>query len=322
MPRPTSATAALRPELGVIAYEYMLEAAQRGFIGLQVLPLMEVPLQSSYYPYIPIESLLKMPDTKRAARGNYNRSDWEFGTKNFSCKENGWEELIDDNERALFSRFFDAEVVATQRAVDIVLRAQEKRIADAVMSTGNITATSNVGTEWSTVATCTPYADIKTAKAAMRAASGLLPNAVIMTWVAAENVLASTELRNKLQYTTPIEFMSDQQKYQVLANYFGVGRCLVGNGIYDSAKKGKTKTLTDIWDDEYVLLAVLSSGGQDLKEPCLGRTFLWTGDSPSNVVTETYRDEPKRSDVVRVRHDTDEAFVFAGAGYLLGNITA
>lgn len=321
MPRFTGTTA-MRPELGAVAYEYMLESSQRGFIGLQLMPIKGVPLQGAMYPYIPVESLLKLQETARAARGAYNRSDWDFKDNTYSCKENGWEELIDDSERSLYARFFDAEVVATMRAVDVILRGQEKRIADKVFNVANITGTSNVGTEWSTLTSCTPYADVKTAKAAMRAASGLLPNCIAMSWTVAQNVLASSELRTKLQYTTPIELLSEAEQYRILANYFQVGQCFVGNAIYDNTKKGKTRTIADIWDDEYVLLAAVSSGGQDMKEPCLGRTFLWEEDSPENVVVETYRDENRRSDVVRVRHNTDEAFVFTGAGYLLGNITA
>jgi hypothetical protein len=85
MARPTSATTVQRPDLGQVAYEYMLDASQRGFIGLDVLPIFEVPEQSADYPVIPIESLLKIPDTKRAPRGNYNRGDYEFEMGIYVC---------------------------------------------------------------------------------------------------------------------------------------------------------------------------------------------------------------------------------------------
>lgn len=323
MPRPTSSTTLQRPDLGAIAYEYMLEASQRGFIGMQLLPIKQVPQQSADYPKIPIEALLKMPaKIKRQARAAYARSDYEFETDTYACEEYGWEEPVDDVERALYQRFFDAEVVATTRAVDIILRNQEKRIADLLMSTGTIPATSDVGTEWSTLATCTPYANVEAAKLAMRAASGLLPNTIAMTYKIFRNVLGSSELRSKLMYTAPIELMSMDAQRNILAQYFGVGQVLVGNAIYDSAKKGQTFSLADIWDDEFILLAFVSAGGEDMKEPCVGRTMLWTPDSPTNLVTESYREEQTRSDIYRVRQNVDEAIIFAGAGYLLGNITA
>jgi hypothetical protein len=322
MPRPTSSTTLQRPDLAALAYEYYIAGADRGFIGLSLLPIFEVAEQSADYPKIPLESLLKMPTVKRAARGAYPRSDWEFETGTYSCQEYGWEEQIDDSEAALYARYFDAETVAQARAVDILLRAQEQRIASALFNTSNITNTANVGTEWSTVATCTPLADVATAKAAMKAASGLVPNVIAMAEKVFNNLMRSAEILAVFRYTNPIEIGSVEAKRNLLAQYFGVDQVLVGGAIKDTKKKGAATTIGDIWDDEYVLLAKVSNGGPDLRDPCLGRSFLWTADSPQNLVVESYREDQTRSDIIRVRHNVDEAFVFAGAGYLIGNITA
>jgi len=320
MARPTSATTLQRPDLGAIAYEYLLEASQRGFIGLELLPIFEVPEQSADYPVIPIESLLKLQDTKRAPRGDYGRSDYQFETGTYACEEHGWEELVDDVEAALYRRYFDAEAVATMRAVDIILRGQEARIAAAVMSTGNISNTSDVTIEWSTPATAVPRSDVNTAKTAMRAASGLAPNVIAMAKKNFDCLMMTAEITDAFKYTNPIEVGGEEAQRRLMAQYFGVDRILVGGAIKDSAKKGQSFTIADLWDDEYILLAAVSSGGQALREPILGRSFLWTADSPQNIVTEQYREEAKRSNVYRVRHNVDEAFIFTGAGYLLGNI--
>ncbi len=321
MPRPTSGTDIQRPDLGMIAYEYMLESSRRGFIGLSILPLFDVPEQSADYPVIPIEALLKMPDTSRAARGNYNRSDYEFETGTYACKEYGWEEPVDEVEEKLYNRFFDAEEVAVKRATDIILRGQEKRVSDMVFNTSNLT-NSAVSTEWSTSATCTPRADVTTAKQAMRAASGLMPNKMAISLKVLENLLITSEITSALQYTNPIELGGLEMQKRVLAQYFGLDEILVGGAVYDSAKKGKTFSIADLWDDEYCLLFKGASGARDLREPCLGRTFLWEEDSPENLVVEQYREEQTRSEIYRVRNNVDECFVFAGAGYLLTNITA
>ena len=321
MPRPTSATTVQRPDLGAIAYEYMIDAANRGFIGLEILPIFDVTEQSADYPVIPIESLLKIPDTKRAPRGSYNRSDYEFETGTYACEEYGWEELIDDVESKLYARLFDAEEVAVKRAVDILLRGQEVRIASAVFNTSNITNTAAVTTEWSTI-TATPRADVSAAKTALRAATGVTPDSMAISLKVFENLMLVTEIISALRYTNPLEFGSMDAQKRLLAQYFGVKNLFVGGSIKDAAKKGQSFSISDIWDDEYCGLFKLSSGGKDLREPSLGRSFLWTSDSPTNLVTETYREEPKRSDVVRVRHHIDEAFIFTGAGYLLSNITA
>ena len=286
MPRPTSATTLQRPDLGAIAYEYMLEASQRGFIGLSLLPIFGVPEQSADYPVIPIESLLKLQDTSRSARGNYNRSDYKFETGTYSCKEHGWEEPVDDSEASLYRRYFDAEEVAVMRAVDILLRDQEARIAAKVFNTSNITATADVATPWSTAASCAPLTNVTAGKIAMRAASGLAPNVVAMSLKVFETLLLSSELKDAFKYTNPLEIGSVDAKKRLLAQYFGVEQVLVGGAIKDGAKKGQSFSISDIWDDEYVGLFKVSNGGADLRDPCLGRTFLWSADSPDNLVTE------------------------------------
>lgn len=318
MPRPTSATTIQRPDLGALAYEYLIDAPNRGFIGMNILPVFEVPEQSADYPVIPIESLIKAVDTRRTPRGAYNRGDWKFETGTYACEEHGWEEPVDDVEAALYQRFFDAEAVSTEIAVDHILRAYEKRVQGLVQAS----ADSNVGTEWSTAASATPYADVRTGKQAMRAASGLTPNAGACSLKVFENLLATAELADKLQYTRPIELETMEAQRRIVAQYLGLENLFIGGAIQDVAKKGQSFTIADLWDDEYFSLLRVSGGGQRLREPIYGRTFLWAEDSPQEVVIETYREEDIRSDIVRARQHIDEAVIFSGALYTLGNITA
>lgn len=319
MPRPTTSTTLQRPDLGELAYEYLINSPDRGFIGLSLMPVFEVQDQSADYPKIPIESLIKAKDTVRAPKGNYNRGDWEFETDTYKCEEHGWEEPIDDVEARLYSRFFDAEQIATEICVDTILRNQERRVAALLESN---TATSNVAVEWSTPATATPRTNIDAAREAMRATYGILPNVLAMSYKVFRNLINTAELRDALKYTNPIEIGSEDAQRRLLAQYFGLDEVLVSAAQRDSAKKGQAFSLADLWDDEYVHLVRRSAGGARLREPVYGRTFLWMEDSPQTVVTETYREEDKRSTIVRARQHIDEAVIFAGAAYKLGNITA
>ena len=320
MPAPTSATTLQRPDLAALAFEFMVDAPQRGFIGLDVFPIFEVPQQSMSYPKIPIEAFMKLQKTTRAARGNYNRTPYEFETGTFKCEEHGWEELLDDSEAELYRRFFDAEELAVMRAVDIIMRAHERRVASAVFNTGNVTNTAAVTTEWSTVATAIPRRDVIAGKNALRLATGVVVDSMAINETVFNNLLRSAEVIEALKYTNPFEMGSREQQAAQLGQYFGLELHVAG-GLYDSAKKGQSFSIAEIWDDEYCLLFAKSQG-MDLRNPALGRTFLWTADSPEMLTTEAYREEKARSGVYRVRHNVDEEFIFAGAGYLLSNITA
>lgn len=321
MPRPTSGTTVNRPDLGQLAYEYLLAASQRGFIGTRILPLFPVTEQSAQYPVIPIESLLKMPETRRGARGAYNRGDWLFEMENYSCEEHGWEEPLDDSEVRLYQRFFDAEEIATMRAMDVILRSQEKRIADKVMDDTTLND-NDVTNEWDDPANATPRDDVKDGAKTMHDNTGVWPNVLVISKTVFDNLVVCEQVTNNIKYTTPILYESLAVQRRLLAQFFDLDDILIGDAVYDSADKGQTASINSIWGTEHGLLARIATRGQDLREPCIGRTFLWQTDSPSNVLVEQYREEQIRSSIYRARQYTDEAFVFTGAGFLLGNLTS
>jgi hypothetical protein len=317
MPRPTSATTLQRPDLGALAYEYLIDAPNRGFIGTMLLPIFEVARQSADYPKIPIEALIKTKDTRRTPKAAYNRGDWEFETGTYACEEHGWEEPIDDVEAALYASYFDAEMVATEIATDSILRNHERRVATLLQANA---LTSDVTNEWDDSAAATPLADVETAREAMRAGYGILPNTIAMGYKVFRNVLNTAEIKGALKYTNPLEMGSEESQRRTLSAYLGLD-VQVGSGQRDQAKRGQAFSLADVWDDEYVHLLKVSNGNR-LREPSYGRTFLWTQDSPQEVMVESYREEQIRSTIIRTRQHVDEAVIFAGAAYKLGNITS
>lgn len=320
MPVPNDITAEQRPDLGTIAYDYALEADQRGFIADRLFPVFETPLQSAQYPVIKKEQFLKLQDTARAPRGAYSRDDYKFDFDNYACKEEGWEQPIDDVEAKLYARYFDVEVVSTRRAVDIILRKREAKMAAKVFNTGNITQTADVSIPWNTAATAVPRSNVEAGKMAMRAASGIIANVGVCSKKVFDTLMLCAEITSAFRYTNPIELGGYEAQRRLMAQYFGLDEILVAGGMKDTANKGQNASISDIWDDEYFGLFKRSGGGQDLQDPCVGRTFLWTEDAPNMLVTESYRDERIRSNVIRVRSNIDQAFIFELAGYLLGNI--
>lgn len=317
MSRPS--TAISRPELGAVAYEYMIEAAMTRFIGQRILPIKRVMKQSAEYPVIPLAAMLETPKTERADRGNYNRSDWKFDFQNYSTTRQGWEEAIDDREEALYSTYFDMEEAATLRAMAIILRSHEKRVKALVYNTGTI-ANGAVGVPWTTPATATPKADVDGGRDSMRDNFGVLPNIITISYARFNALLRTAEIRDALRFTNPIELGGFEVQKRIMAQYFGVDEILVGDAQENTAKKGQTAVLGEIWTPGTVGLYAVSDGSDDMKQPVIGRTMLWEEGAPDMLTTETYREEDIESDIVRVKHDTNEVLQYTGAGYLLTNI--
>lgn len=319
MPAPESGVTISRPDLGVLAYEHLGDAMANGFIADQVLPVFETSQKNSDFPVIPREALLKIPETRRAPKGGYNRADWAFNKDTFNCEEDGWEEVIDDSEAALYSRFFDMEAVATRRATNVLLRAREQRVANAVFNATTWTPVT-VTHEWDDAANAVPLDNVNAGKKVIRNATGLLPNTLIISYSTFLDLGRCNQVVERVKYVFP-GITRGEIGTEQLAQFFGVSQVLVGSAIKDATAKGKSMvTANDLWNKEYAMLCVIDASN-DLLAPSLGRTFLWSEDSPGMLNTDMYRDETKRADVVRVRHNTTEKIIHVACGYLMDNIT-
>ena len=322
MSRAKQGSAIWRPDLGQVVQEFV-EGPQMGFIGLEVMPIFRTAIQAGAYPVIPKEALLKISPTDRAPRTGYQRGDWTYERGTFATAEQGWEEPLDDVEKELFDQEAGGEAarVSTLRAWNKIMRAQEKRVADAVFNTTNFTAHA-VGTEWNTYTTADPVGNVKDAIVAFQAQCGMLPDALIISYTTFHDLPRVSAIQNLLKYTYPGIDLANMTS-AILAQLFGVPRVLVAGSVYDSAGKGQDSTITNIWSYEYAMLCKIASG-QDVTEPSIGRTFLWTGDSPQNPVVEEYRDETVRSDIYRVRHHVNEQLLKSvnTSGTTVSNISA
>jgi hypothetical protein len=320
-----------RPDLGQAVMEFY-ETEITDFIGLQVMPLFPTAVQAGSYPVIPKEALLKLYDTSRAPRSKYKRDDFEYERGKFSTSEQGWEEPVDDTERALLDQEAPgmADIVATKRAMSMILRNQEKRIADLLFNSTNFTV-NNVTYEWNAPSTAVPITDVKDGIASFRSACGMRPDALIVSYTTYQDLKNCNQIVDRIKYTFPGAQIADMTPAQ-LAQCLGVPRVLVAGGVYDNKGKGIDTTIADIWSYEYAMLVKIGQG-RDILQPCVGRTFLWTADSPGNAIVEEYRDETVRSDIYRVRHHVSEAllnsydssgnvvsYVSKACAYLLGNI--
>jgi len=320
--RPNTSAAVYRPDLGQVVMEYVEDVSMQP-IGLQVMPLFPTARQAASFPVIPTEALLKLPDTARAPRGGYNRGDWEYERGTFSTDEYGWEEPIDDAERSLLEGEAPgaADFIATRRAWNHIMRAQEKRIADMVFNATTFsTVTAGVTEEWDDADNATPIEDVNDAVETIRENCGMVPNVLIIGWKTFQNLKNCDQIVDRLKYTFPgidLNRMNSEQ----LAAVFNLPKVLVGGAVYDSSGKGIDASISNVWDPEYAMLTRVATG-RDITEPCIGRTFLWTEDSPANPIVESYREDKVRSDIIRVRHHVDECLISSknSSGTVVSNI--
>ena len=154
-----------------------------------------------------------------------------------------------------------------------------------------------------------PITDVNDGRSAFPGSSAVCcPDALVISWNTFQDLKECDQIVNRLKYTFPgidINKMTSDQ----LAAVFDVPRVLIRRiNLQFQTGKGLDASVSDIWDDEYAALVKISAP-LILQNPGVGRTFLlWTEDSPQNPIVEQYREDNSRSDIFRVRHNTDEAF--------------
>lgn len=320
---PTPSTALSRPTIAGSLMEYDLQASLAGFIGLKVFPVFEANEAAAAFGRIKLESLLKARDTARAAGASYNEAEYEFTNDTYTTQDHGFVVPVDDRRARMYRSYFDAEQHAAARARDVVLRNFEKRVAAAVFNTtiwtGASLTTATAGI-WSTLSSGVPVTDVQLAINKVEDASGLRPNAVIMAAKTFRTARQTAQVIDRVKYSGHTD--PKNITVQALAALFDVDYVLVAGGMKDTADEGQTASLSRIWDHTMCMVCRVATSS-DIEEPCIGRTFHWGEDGSSiGSVVESWREEKRRSTMIRARMDTDEKRLYVQAGHLITGVHA
>lgn len=322
-------TAITRFEYGTTFNEFDAAMNEKGYIGPKVLRPRVVGKQAADVGKVPIEARLQQRQTKRAPGAGYNRADFEFTKYAYSVEEYGAEEVMDDAQIAIYGDIIDAEDVHAQRAESAVCDEYERDVAAAVFDTAVWTGaalTTAVATPWSTHATADPVKNVFDAIEKVVLGSGLEPNALVLNRKIVRDLLLCEAVKDMIKYTA---VPTAAQIRSALAELFDLPMLLVAGGLKNIANAEKDVSISRIWPNGSAMVAKVAVG-DDPREACIGRTFIWPGDGPGApgsdeklaVVVEEYREENKRGSVLRARNNRDIVIMYKEAGHLLTNLGA
>lgn len=324
-------TVITRQELGKSFREFDAAANRLGFIAPKVLRPVLVGEQSGNIAKIPVEQILKTPETKRAPKSAYARVSDNFDLFAFATEDHGIDYPLDDRELKMYRSIFDAEGFAADRAVDSVLRRLEIDAATAVFNTTTWTGsalTTAAGTAWTTHASATPLANIEAAILKVRAGSGLMPNALVIPFVALHHLRRCAEVLDRVNdgnVSGEIKAASLEGLRKALMLDF----IIVADGLKNTANESATASISDIWDSTKAMVCRVATT-DDFQEPCVGRTFMWTEENAGAmgtaeelaVIVEEYAENGVRGKVIRARNDRQVKVIYPEAGHLLTGVTA
>lgn len=305
--------AVIRPELSAVVEE--AAAADNYFIGLRVFPAYNSAKKTGEYMKITkaASETMKKNVTERSQKSPYGRVDRTYEKDNFACVDRGLEELLDDSVTAELADFFSTEQVTAKLLLRSIMIDHEIRVAGEVFNSNNFDAVNGaVAYAEANLATINFPLDIQSAiKRVMK--RGEMVNTMVMNRDIFD-IIRRSDLMAKFLFG-PLGG-GQQITSNMLGQAFGIPTVLIADATYDSSKKGQTSTPDYIWNNDYIWVGNVQGG--DFSAGGAGRTVVWTGDASSLFVTETYRSEQNRSDVIRVRQHTDEKVISTPSGTLIG----
>jgi len=288
--------------------------ADVGLIGSTLLPLQNVQAKSGTYLKVELAGaeLLNNDAAKRAPGSEYQRSIRSFSSANYTTEEFGLSELLDDSVVTDLNRFFAYESETAKFLLRQLKLSHEKRVADLLWAGSTPFATADqsraVAYTQGNIDTIDVARDVAAAKLALNKL-GYSPNCVAMSANVFELIRRSTLLQNQffgVISNTGARLLSEAE----IAAALGVETLAVGRAAINSANKGKAYSGGFVVPDSKIIVGQVAGG--EFTAGGIGRTLVWAADA-SGFVSESYRDENRRSNVLRVRMNTDEVVIDSNA---------
>jgi hypothetical protein len=295
---PRSDNMRIDPFLTGIASGYKNE----DYVGDKIIPVIPVAEESGKIAAYGLEHY-RVDFNARAMGTDTPRGDWQAGTPtSFSANEWSFEMAIDDRMRKLYQDPFDAERDAVTTLMEKIFLKREQLVASLLQTSGNFnTATS--GTAWGTPATGTPVTDIRSAMRSIVARTGISRKNLIgvcsdVVW---DKLIANDELKKLFLNTIPGAAAVTAMTPSLVASVIGLQDIIVGSAVNLTSKEGATNAMADVWSTS-VFTVLRKAKKPTLMDPGFAAIFAPTvpGFGGSTVSSDKYREESKRSDIVRV----------------------
>lgn len=311
--------AVIRQDLNILVQE--AAAVDQLFIGSRVLPPLSVDVKSGTYPRLQIAAgeLLSNVVTERSRGSSYGKITRAWTTDSYDCIDRGLEEAVDDTDAKDLSRFFNLEAVAGKLVLRNILLSYELRVVAAVMNATNFGAATNSSVAYTAanLATINFPSDVV---AAIRRVNnnGARANTIVIPGVVFDRLVLTTLLQNWVRGNAQGQLNAPMNAANIAASFrdYGIEQVLIGASTYNSARKGAAASMTAIWPVTNIWVGQVNAGAMSPQDGGAGFTFYWNKEG-GLYVTETYRDETSRSNMVRVRQNTTEKIVDGTAGTLI-----
>ena len=284
--------------------EALNKIGENKFVGTQILPVRDIATKSGQYPVFGDDQFDLNASKVRAAGSAFARRDFAYGQQDFSCKQYALEGLLPDEDvtQASDDGVSDSAAAIAQKLQRDIMVGHELRVA-AAMNAAAFNSTA-VTASFNSKDTALPIEDIQLAVERLNG-NGFYDGLAL---------IIETSLFNKMINTDDVRgIFNGNGQYtnrQVILDALGVNQIIVTPTRYNSAAKGKAASRTKVWPTGHFFVGQVAGG--DFANGGFGRTLSY-GPDGGVFSAESYRDEPIKSDVLRVLNSVDEVIINTNA---------
>lgn len=309
-----NATAAPREELTDVIMEGATDFRQ--FQGLALLPPQPLRLPTGHVPKITIAKgdLLRSTVRNRAPGTNFTRWQSAIDDHSITLIQVAEEVQLPDEQTLVYEDYFAFEQVYATEAANRLRRSHEIDAQTAIQNTGNFSQTSAaVAYTAANKATMTPVEDLQNAIRAIKA-RGETPNTILMSGQVYDRVRVCTEMAAFVAGANQPGAIVNPNTIQRAFAENGITQVFVADAYVNQSEALTNNSINPIWNNTYIFVGDCR-GGQ-LQGGGVGRTFFWEKEGPLFNIS-SYRDEPKKSNVIRAQRTTLADITNARAAQLL-----
>lgn len=297
-------------------------------VGTFLSPIVPTAYQSGKYRVFDRSNWL-VPGSDRREPGTVAHEIYgrKYSSDTYFAVEHALQAPVTDEERqnlgidgtnpanaALFAGI-DPMMDATQLVTNQILLGLENQIQSVARNTANYASglfTTLSGTaQWSDHgATSDPITDIEVGMRAVFSKIYRMPNLMILPWGVMSQLKNHPKIVSRIQYfqTSTEGVLNQLTGFQ--------GRVVVPQSVYNTADNyDATESVSEFWGKDVILACV--DDAPKLNTKCFMKTFAQPYPDGSIRNVTTWREEPRKSDIVRCAMKYDTKVVSNTAAYII-----
>lgn len=302
-----SATAAFNPVLS----EVLNKIGENRFVGTQIAPIRLVGTKTGDYPVFGSDQFDNNTSKERAPGTEFARTNFQYGEQTYKCLQYGLEAPLPDEDvsKANDDGVSDVEASIAMKLQRDLMVGHELRMNSLLYPTSSpFNSTAQTGAVMSTAASAKPIVTIQNAVQRLNA-NGHFDNLALII----EQSLYY-EMINTDDFRDITNGASTYPNEALIRGVLGLDRIIVCPTRYNSGKKGQSASRSKVWPTDKYLVAQVAGG--DFSNGGFARTLAYAPDGGA-FTAEAYRDEAKKSDVLRVYNSVDEVIINTTAAELI-----